>query len=111
LLAPGTANGFTSFTTSTSNSYYVEDGSYLRAKTVQLGFTIPKRLIGRLAMENARIYVQAQNLFTLTKYTGPDPDLTIISRDPGGARDLYMGVDLSGFPNPKQFLFGLSVTF
>lgn len=111
LLAAGTANGFTSFTTSTSNSYYVEDGSYLRAKTIQLGYNIPKRLIGRLAMENARIYVQAQNLFTLTKYSGPDPDLTIISRDPGGARDLYLGVDLSGFPNPKQFLFGLSVTF
>jgi TonB-dependent starch-binding outer membrane protein SusC len=111
-LAPGAANGFTSFTTSTSNSYYVEDGSYLRAKTIQLGYTLPKRLIGRLAMENARVYVQAQNLFTITKYTGPDPDLNIISRDPfGELRDLYQGVDLSGFPNPKHFLIGLSVTF
>jgi TonB-linked SusC/RagA family outer membrane protein len=110
-LAPGAANGYTSFITSTSNSYYVEDGSYLRAKTIQLGYAIPKKLIGKLAMENARLYVQAQNLFTITNYSGPDPDLSIISRDPGGARDYYLGVDLSGFPNPKQFLFGLSVTF
>jgi TonB-dependent starch-binding outer membrane protein SusC len=110
-LAAGTANGFTSFTTSTSNSYYVEDGSYLRAKTVQLGYTLPKKLISKLAMENARIYFQAQNLFTVTGYSGPDPDLSLISRDPFGLRDYYIGVDLSGFPNPKQFLFGVSVTF
>ena len=55
--------------------------------------------------------MQAQNLFTITNYTGPDPDLSIISRDPFGARDYYLGVDLSGFPNPKQFLLGVSLTF
>lgn len=107
----GPENGFTSFTTSTSNSYYVEDGSYFRAKTLQLGYTLPRSLVNKASMENVRIYIQAQNLFTFTKYTGADPDLSIISRDPGGQGDRYMGVDLSGFPNPKQFLFGLSVTF
>lgn len=108
---PGSPNGFTSFTTSTSNSYYIEDGSYFRAKTLQLGYTLPKGLINRAGIENARIYIQAQNLFTITNYTGADPDLNIISREPFGRGDNYMGVDLSGFPNPKQFLFGLSVTF
>lgn len=111
LLAPGAANGYTSFTTSTSNSYYVEDGSYLRAKTLQLGYTLPKNLISRAKLSNARIYVQAQNLFTITDYTGADPDINQISRDPGGARDFYLGVDLGGFPNPKQFIAGISVTF
>ncbi len=110
-LGAGAANGFTSFTTTTSNSYYVEDGSYLRAKTVQLGYTLPQSVLNKLKLERIRIYVQAQNLFTITKYSGPDPDLSILSRDPGGLRDLYIGVDLSGFPNPKQYLFGLSVTF
>ena len=111
LLAPGAANGYTSFTTSTSNSYYVEDGSYLRAKTMQLAYTLPKSVVDRMKIQNIRVYVQAQNLFTITNYTGSDPDLNIISRDPGGARDLYIGVDLGGFPNPKQFLVGLNVTF
>jgi TonB-linked SusC/RagA family outer membrane protein len=110
-LGTGTANGFTSFTTSTSNSYYVEDGSYFRAKTIQLGYTLPKDLIGRIKLSNVKVYIQAQNLFTITNYTGADPDISQISRDPGGARDFYLGVDLGGFPNPKQFLAGLSVTF
>ena len=111
LLAPGAANGFTSFTTSTSNNYYVEDGSYVRAKTIQLGYTFPKSLVGHAKLSNVRLYLQAQNLFTITDYTGSDPDLSLISRDPFGARDYYIGVDLGGFPNPKQFMFGLSASF
>lgn len=105
------SNGYTDFIRSTSNSYYVEDGSYLRAKTVQLGYTLPKNLVDRVRLSNAKIYVQAQNLFTITNYTGSDPDISQISRDPGGARDFYLGVDLGGFPNPKQYIIGLSVTF
>lgn len=104
-------NGFTSFTTSTSNSYYVEDGSYLRAKTVQIGYTLPKSLVKKAKLTNVRVYIQAQNLFTITKYTGSDPDISLISRDPFGVRDYYIGVDLGGFPNPKQYIAGLSLTF
>jgi hypothetical protein len=111
LLAPGSANGYTSYTTSTSNNYYVEDGSYFRLKTLQLGYTLPKSLIAKAKMTNVRLYFQAQNLFTLTKYTGADPDIQLISRDPFGAGDYYIGVDLGGFPNPQQFLFGLNITF
>lgn len=110
-LGTGATNGFTGFTTSTSNSYYVEDGSYLRAKTVQLGYTLPKSLVSRAKLSNVRFYLQAQNLFTITNYTGADPDIQLISRDPNGARDYYLGVDLGGFPNPKQFIFGLSASF
>lgn len=111
VLAPGGANGYTSFTTSTSNSYYVEDGSYLRAKTVQLGYTLPKNLVGKIKLSNIRLYFQAQNLFTITDYSGSDPDISLISRDPFGARDYYIGVDLGGFPNPKQYMLGISASF
>ncbi len=107
-LGVGPENGYTSFTTSTSNSYYVEDGSYLRAKTLQLGYTFPKKLSSKARISNLKVYVQAQNLFTFTKYQGSDPDISQISRDPGGARDFYLGVDLGGFPNPKQFIGGIS---
>jgi hypothetical protein len=110
-LGVGTSNGYNSFTSSTSNSYYVEDGSYFRAKTLQLGYTLPTSLVNRAKLSNVKVYIQAQNLFTITDYTGSDPDISQISRDPGGARDFYLGVDLGGFPNPKQYIAGISVTF
>lgn len=110
-LGTGANNGYTNFTTSTSNSYYVEDGSYLRMKTLQIGYTIPKNVVSRIKLNDIRVYVQAQNLFTITKYQGSDPDIQALSRDPFGLRDYYIGVDLGGFPNPKQYLLGLSVTF
>ena len=110
-LQPG-ADGFLGFVTGNSNSYYVEDGSYLRAKTFQLGYTLPKHIVSKLTLSSIRIYLQAQNLFTVTKYTGADPDLSLINNNVNNiASDTYIGVDRAGFPNPKQFLFGLNVSF
>ena len=110
-LGVGSSNGLTSFTQGASSSYYVEDGSYFRAKTLQLGYTLPKSLVNRIKLSSVKVYIQAQNLFTITKYQGSDPDIQLISRDPFGAGDYYLGVDLGGFPNPKQFIAGLSVSF
>jgi hypothetical protein len=110
-LGVGSANGLTSFTQGASSSYYVEDGSYFRAKTLQLGYTLPKSLVSRVKLSSVKVYIQAQNLFTITKYQGSDPDIQLISRDPFGAGDYYLGVDLGGFPNPKQFIAGLSISF
>lgn len=110
ILQPG-LDGFNvpgGFVTSQSNSYYVENGSYLRAKTLQLGYTLPRSLTQRLGLQNVRAYIQGQNLFTITEYNGADPDLSLINNN---GTDLYIGVDRSGFPNPKQFLFGLNVSF
>ncbi|MDX2048941.1 MAG: TonB-dependent receptor [Chitinophagaceae bacterium] len=101
------------FVTGESNSYYIEKGSYFRAKNIQLGYTMPGNVMNKLKLQKIRLYVQAQNLFTITKYTGADPDLSIqrsVSNG-GSAGDYIIGIDESGFPNPKQFLFGLSVTF
>ncbi|MDX2045678.1 MAG: TonB-dependent receptor [Chitinophagaceae bacterium] len=101
------------FVAGESNSYYIEKGSYFRARNLQLGYTIPNSIMNKLKLQKARIYVQAQNLFTITDYTGADPDLNVqrAQRNAGIAGDYILGVDQSGFPNPKQFLFGLNVTF
>jgi hypothetical protein len=107
-LGTGTENGYTSFVTSNPSSYFVEDGSYLRAKTIQIGYHVPKNLAAKIHLSDARFYVQAQNLFTITKYTGADPDVQLIQN---GSGDQYIGVDRAGFPNPKQFLLGLNVSF
>ena len=88
------------------NTYYVESGSYFRAKTVQLGYTVPNELAQKLGMTRCRVYVQGQNLFTITQYTGPDPDLLDVGRG-----DIGLGVDHGRVPNPRQLLLGVNVSF
>ena len=108
LLAPGAESGYTSFTRSTSNDYYVESGSYLRMRTMQLGYNFDSNLLSKAGLSRGRIYLQGQNLFTITKYTGPDPDINISGQNPGD--DLKMGVDESGFPAARQIIVGLSIS-
>ena len=110
----GSANGYTSFVTGNPTSFYVEDGSYVRVKTLQLGYTFPKKVTERIKLSNMRLYIQAQNLFTFTKYSGADPDLSLGTGNGGNTgvqADQNLGVDYSGFPTPRQFLLGLSVSF
>lgn len=87
-----------------SVSYYVEDGSFLRLRNVQLGYTLPADLIAKAGLSKARLYVQGVNLFTATKYSGIDPDI-----NNGG--DTAFGVDFGNYPLVKQFIFGLNVSF
>lgn len=93
-------------TSSVPNDYYVESGSYFRAKTVQLGYTLPAKLLSSVGVSRLRLYVQGQNLFTITKYTGPDPDLLNVGRG-----DIGLGVDHGRVPNPLQILGGINLTF
>ncbi len=104
-LGDGDTDGYTSFIRSASSDYYVESGSFLRGRTIQLGYSVPSTLANKLKLSRARVYVQGQNFFTITNYSGPDPDISI----QGG--DLQMGLDESAYPNPRQFLVGLNLTF
>ena len=56
------------------NSWYMENGSFLRLKNIVIGYSIPQRVLSSVRMRTARVYLQAQNVFTITKYTGPDPE-------------------------------------
>ncbi len=84
-------------------NYYVEDASYLRLKTLQLGYTLPKSLVSKVKLDRMRVYVQAQNLFTVTKATVLDPDANL-----NGTSDTSLGVINNTLPTPKQVLFGIS---
>ncbi|MFB9056880.1 SusC/RagA family TonB-linked outer membrane protein [Mariniflexile ostreae] len=86
-------------------SQYIEDGSYLRLKTVSLGYTFNKKWINKIGMQRFRIYVTGQDLFTWTSYTGFDPE---VSTRGGG---LTSGVDFGAYPRSKTFIGGLSATF
>lgn len=92
-----------------SHSYYIENGSYLRAKNIQLGYSLPATLLKRVNIDQLRFYVQATNLFTITSYSGLEPD--IMNAGFGGSGDLNKGVDYGFYPNAKQVLVGLSLTF
>lgn len=94
---------------STFSSFYVEDGSYVRMKNLQIGFTVPKMAW----FENIRIYIQGQNLFTLTNYSGIDPALPAISTSgsTGEQSDQSMGIDYGAYPANRIFSIGINANF
>ncbi len=95
------------------NSFYVEDGSYTRLKTVQLGYTLTPSMSSKLGLGKCRIYVQGMNLLTLTKYSGTDPDVTIqnITEGYNSQRDLSLGVDFGRIPLSRQVVLGANIEF
>ena len=96
-------------TNSSSNlvisSRVVEDASFLRLKTVTLGYTVPKTFLKKYKIDNARLYVAAQNLWTITGYSGYDPEVSIRS---GG---LTPGLDFSSYPRALSVSFGINLGF
>ena len=91
-----------------TSSYYVQDGSFLKMKNLQVGYTFPvKRLFGQeTAIQKLRIYAGVTNLFTITKYDGLDPEVSATPSDYPA-----IGVDLGVYPQSRQYLFGLSFGF
>jgi TonB-linked SusC/RagA family outer membrane protein len=81
-----------------ASSRFVEQGAYLRLKTLQLGYTLPKSLTERLLIARCRMYLSANNLLTFTKYSGYDPEV-------GG------GVDFGNYPQAKTVLVGVNLNF
>jgi TonB-dependent starch-binding outer membrane protein SusC len=93
----------------TPSSYYVEDGSYLRCKVLQLGYKLPSALLNKYKIDGIRVYVQAQNLFTITNYGGLDPALG--TRSNGNAPDAYFGIDGGNYPVSRVLSAGLTLRF
>ncbi len=85
---------------------YVEDGSYLRMKNISLGYTFPKKWIGKIGIENLRLYCNIQNLFTITGYDGYDPEIGVSTM----SANVY-GVDYGRYPSPTTYSFGLNMSF
>jgi TonB-linked SusC/RagA family outer membrane protein len=96
----GYGDGAALFNDGFSDSHFVENASYLKLATLTLGYTIPKTIVSKLGMSKIRLYLQGQNLFTITGYSGLDPETQ--SRN---------GVDWNGMPQQRSFTFGANVTF
>ncbi len=87
---------------------YVEDGSYLRVKNITLGYTVPKKWIKKVGLENARVYCNIQNLITFTKYDGYDPEIGASTADTNG---YVYGLDNGRYPSPTVYSFGVNLSF
>jgi len=88
------------------SDYWVEDASFLRARNVQLGYTLPQNLTKKIFVQRLRIYAQAENLFTLTKYSGCDPEVT-----GGNGFGTELGIDRGVYPQNRTFSVGVNLTF
>jgi len=96
------------------SSFYVEDGSYVRLKNISLGYTIPRSNLGNLGLSSLRVYLQAQNLFTITGYDNLDPALPAISGgDDQGLNnsDQAQGIDRGTYPTNRIISFGINAAF
>jgi len=103
------ASNTSNFSTNTQSvSYFIEDGSYLRLKNLTIGYTIPESIMSKVKIKSLRIYVQAVNLFTLTKYSGLDPEISSTLTD-GVIDDRSAGIDYGNYPTVRQFNFGLNL--
>ncbi len=101
----GTMPGLTQTASiSTISDFYVEDGSYLRLKNVQLGLTLPKNWLNWMNISTFRIYVGGRNLLTFTKYTGIDPEVDVST--PTAA-----GIDKGAYPQAKVYTVGINIKF
>ena len=82
----------------------IEDGSFLRINNVSLGYTLPKEWLKKSKISNLRIYFTAYNLYVFTKYSGYDPEVSVINSA------ITRGVDFSAYPRSKSFVTGLNIS-
>ena len=86
------------------SEFYIENGAYFRCKNFQIGYTLPKKCLDKMGFDNLRFYVGVQNLFTITDYSGYDPEVSsnvLFSR----------GIDNSSYPNARTYTFGFNASF
>lgn len=93
------------FSTNTqANSFYVENGNYVRMQNISLGYNLPKTLLAKLRMQKLRLYASANNIFTISKYSGLDPGV-------GGNADTQFGIDVGNYPVTRSWVFGVNLGF
>jgi TonB-linked SusC/RagA family outer membrane protein len=94
------------------NSYFVESGNYLKLKNLQIGYTLSNSMLQKAKIKSARIFVMANNVFTITKYTGLDPELAGSFTTSGYSGVTTRGVDaVSQYPQTKIYSAGIDLTF
>jgi len=99
---------------STISSFYVEDGSFLKCRVASIGYSFDPAMLRSIGFDKLHVYFQATNLFTITKYTGLDPELvpSLSNQGTGGRQSAAFGIDYGAYPNnQRQYIVGLNLTF
>jgi TonB-dependent starch-binding outer membrane protein SusC len=94
----------------TPSSRFLEDGSYIRLKNTQIGYTIPAKALKAIGLAQTRVYVSGTNLLTLTKYSGLDPEMTV-SDNSKSEGDRASGIDWGTYPSAMTVMLGIDITF
>jgi TonB-linked SusC/RagA family outer membrane protein len=93
-------------TSSVANSFYVENGSFLKLRSLSVGYNFTKEILNKSKIKSLRVYLQGTNLFTATKYKGLDPEIL------SSGSNASFGVDLGTYPtNERSFVFGINLSF
>jgi hypothetical protein len=106
----GTSDEIPRFTFSdVNNNYrvsdlYIENGSYLRLKNLQIGYTLPKKFLDRIKIAVWRFYISGENLLTFTGYSGAEPEI-------GAMSTVDIGIDRGVYPAAVTYRFGTSISF
>jgi TonB-dependent starch-binding outer membrane protein SusC len=100
-------------TNSQPSTRFIENGSYMRVKSLTLAYNLPKSLLERIKINRLQIYATAENLLTFTKYSGFDPEVSAFSASGQGNtnQNTAQGVDYGTYPQSRDFIIGLNVTF
>ncbi|PKP13726.1 MAG: TonB-dependent receptor [Bacteroidetes bacterium HGW-Bacteroidetes-3] len=94
------------------SSRYVEDGSYVRLKSLTLGYTLPSDLVSKLSISNVRFYFTAENIITWTNYSGLDPEVSVYGRSGDDSlKNIAPGIDYGTYPQTRDIIFGLNLSF
>jgi TonB-linked SusC/RagA family outer membrane protein len=97
---------FGNINNSRASTRFVEDGSYLRVKALTLSYNVPPALLSRINVGSVKVYATGENLFTFTKYKGYDPEVNAF-----GGSNTALGVDYGTYPQTRNLILGLNVTF
>ncbi|NJO01743.1 MAG: SusC/RagA family TonB-linked outer membrane protein, partial [Bacteroidia bacterium] len=108
---PGTSNSIPRLTVDRNNlnhrtsDLFIEDGGFFRLKNLTIGYTLPNQYTSKVGIASARFYITGQNVFTVTDYTGIDPELGYIGNN------LQLGVDYAQYPQARTWIFGVTLDF
>jgi hypothetical protein len=92
--------------TNRTSDRFVEDGSYMRLKNLMIGYNFPTKWLNKVRLNSAKIYFSGQNLWTLTDYSGADPEVGLY-----GGKTLSRGVDIGTYPQAKTYVVGVKLSF
>ncbi|MCB0642517.1 MAG: TonB-dependent receptor, partial [Phaeodactylibacter sp.] len=85
---------------------FIEDGSYIRIQNVRLSYTLPALWTQKVRIQRLQLYANVQNLYTITNYSGYDPEIGAFNQDP-----LLQNVDMGRYPSPRLYTLGVNVDF